>query len=182
MKPSGEGRFEFAHDLIRQATYRGLSQPRRRLIHRQIARALDAAAGDDNALAGELAFHAGAAGEHVLAVKASIAAGEHCLRIFANIAAMDAADRGLGHLQQLPPGPERARAHIGLLKVKVYAVASPRIRAKPKLFDEIQDAVRTAELMGLLEDEARLGWHAISSLRQQQQRLARRAACHPAGG
>jgi len=32
LKPSGEGRFDFAHDLIRQATYRSLSQPRRRLI------------------------------------------------------------------------------------------------------------------------------------------------------
>ena len=109
LKPSGEGRFDFAHDLIRQATYRSLSQPRRRLIHRQIARALDAAAQVDDALWGELAFHAGAAGEHAVAVKASIAAGEHCLRVFANSAAVDAADRGLGHLQELPHRP-RARA------------------------------------------------------------------------
>jgi DNA-binding SARP family transcriptional activator len=162
LKPSGEGRFDFAHDLIRQATYRSLSQPRRRLIHRQIARALDAAAQIDDALWGELAFHAGAAGEHALAVKASIAAGEHCLRVFANSAAVDAADRGLGHLQQLAPGPERAHAHIALLKVKVFAAASPGIRSRPKMFEDLQKAVETAELMGLRDDDAALGWHMIS--------------------
>jgi len=162
LKPSGEGRFDFAHDLIRQATYRSLSQPRRRLIHRQIARALDAAAHVDDTLWGELAFHAGAAGEHALAVKASIAAGEHCLRVFANSAAVDAADRGLGHLQRLPPGPERAHAHIALLKVKVFASASPGIRTRPKILDELQEAVETAELMGVRDDDAALGWHMIS--------------------
>ncbi len=166
LRPGGEGRFDFAHDLIRQATYRSLSQPRRRLIHRQIARALDVAAGADQALAGELAFHAGAAGEHALAVRASIAAGEHCLRLFANAAAIDAADRGLGHLQQLPPGPERARAHMGLLKVKVFASASPGIRAKPKSFDAIQQAIHTAELMGVQDNDATLGWHTLSWVRQ----------------
>ena len=162
LKPSGEGRYDFAHDLIRHATYRSLSQPRRRLIHRQIARALDAAAQIDDALWGELAFHAGAAGEHALAVKASIAAGEHCLRVFANSAAVDAADRGLGHLQQLAPGPERAHAHIALLKVKVFAAASPGIRSRPKIFEDLQKAVETAELMGLRDDDAALGWHMIS--------------------
>jgi len=136
------------------------------LIHRQIARALDAAAREDPGLAGELAFHAGAAGEHALAVAASIAAGEHCLRLFANTAATDAADRGLGHLQQLPAGLERARAHIGLLKVKVFAAASPGIRARPSFFDEIQQAVQTAELMGVHDTEAMLGWHTISWWRQ----------------
>jgi len=88
------------------------------------------------------------------------------LPLFANTAATDAADRGLGHLQQLPAGLERARAHIGLLKVKVFAAASPGIRARPSFFDEIQQAVQTAELMGVHDTEAMLGWHTISWWRQ----------------
>ena len=162
LKATAEGRFDFAHDLIRQTTYRGLSQPRRRLIHRQIARALGEAARLDPSLAGELAYHAGAAGDHALAVQAAIAAGEHCLRLFANAAAIDAADRGLGHLQQLPIGPERAHRHIALLKVKVFASASPSVRIMPKLYEELQQAVEAAELMGLRSDDAAVGWHMIS--------------------
>ena len=161
LKPGGDGRFNFTHDLIRQTTYRSLSQPRRRLIHRQIARALDEASRRDRTLAGELAYHAGAAGDHVLAVNASIAAGELCLRLFANAAAIDAADRGLGHLAQLPAGPDRAHCHIALLQVKVFAAASPGIRLKPELVEEMQQAVEAAELMGL-RDDAVHGWHMIS--------------------
>jgi DNA-binding SARP family transcriptional activator len=161
LKASGDGRFDFAHDLIRQTTYRGLSQPRRRLLHRQIARALAEAAGNDHTLAGELAYHAGAGGDHVTAVEASITAGEHCIRLFANAAAMDAADRGLGHLAHVSAGPRRAHFHIALLKVKVFASARPSIRVKSKLFHELQQAAEAAELMGL-PDDAALGWHMIS--------------------
>jgi DNA-binding SARP family transcriptional activator/tetratricopeptide (TPR) repeat protein len=166
LKPGTDGRFDFAHDLIRQATYRGLSQPRRRLIHRQFARALAEAAHSDQTLAGELAYHAGAAADHPLAVHASIAAGDHCLRLFANAAAINAADRGLGHLALMPIGPDRAHCHIALLKVKVFASATPGIWIKPKLLEELQQAVEAAELMGL-RDDAALGWHMISWLTQR---------------
>ena len=168
LRPNVEGRFGFAHDLVRQVTYRSLSQPRRRLIHRRIARALEEAAQLDSAVAGELAYQAGAAGEHFLAVRASIASGEHCLRLFANAAAMDAADRGLGHLQHLPQGAERAHCHIGLLKVKVFASATPGVRIKADISDELRQAVQTAELIGLRDDDAALGWHMISWWSQRE--------------
>ena len=167
LKSGGDGRLDFAHDLIRQTTYRSLSQSRRRLIHRQIARALNEAARRDPSLAGELAFHAGAAGDHALAVQACIAAGEHSMRLFANRAALDTADRGLGHLAQLPPDSARARAHIALLKVKVFASASPGIRMKPEVFEELQQSVEAAELMGVQDYDAALGWHMISWWNQQ---------------
>jgi tetratricopeptide (TPR) repeat protein len=161
LRPSAEGRFDFVHDVIRRATYRSLSQPHRRMIHRQIARALDEAARHDPVLAGELAFHAGAAGEHALAVRACIEAGEHCLRIFANNAALDAADRGLGHLAQMSAGADRVRFHLALLKVKVFATASPSIRPRPELFGQLQDATETASLMGL-DNDAALGSHLMA--------------------
>lgn len=167
LKSGGDGRLDFTHDLIRQTTYRSLSQSRRRLIHRQIARALDEATKLDPSLAGELAFHAGAAGDHGLAVRASIAAGEYGLRLFANRAALDIADRGLGHLAQLPVDSDRARAHLALLKVKVFASASPGIHMKPEVFEELQQAVEAAELLGVRDGDAALGWHMISWWNQQ---------------
>ena len=173
LKSGGEGRLDFAHDLIRQTTYRSLSQSRRRLIHRQIARAFNDAAQLDPSLAGELAFHAGAAGDHALAVQACIAAGEHSLRLFANRAALDTADRGLGHLQHLRPDSDRARAHIALLKVKVFAGASPGMRMKLEVFEELQQSVEAAELMGVHDNDAVLGWHMISWWNQQSNDTAK---------
>lgn len=175
-KPSGEGRFDFAHDLIRQTTYRDLSQPRRRLIHRQFALALQVAARTDSSLAGELAYHAGASGDHTLAVQACIASGDYCLRLFANTAAVDAADRGLSHLAQLPVGVESARYHLALLKVKVFAGASPGVRMKPKLLVELQRAIEVADLLGLHDHDAALGWHmGWSALYANDTSIARQA-------
>jgi DNA-binding SARP family transcriptional activator len=161
LTPRGDGRFDFAHDLIRQTTYRGLSQPSRRLIHRQIARVLRDASRADSAFAGELAYHAGAAGDHALAVEACTLAGEHCLRLFANAAAIDAADRGLGHLELLPVGADRAHRHIALLNITVFATATLGVRPKRNLFDELRRAVEAAELLDLHEDVT-LGWYLIS--------------------
>jgi DNA-binding SARP family transcriptional activator len=161
LKPRGDGRFDFAHDLIRQSSYRELSQPSRRLIHRQIARVLKEASRSDSALAGDWAYHAGAAGDHSNAVEACILAGEHCLRLYANAAAIDAADRGRGHLEQLPTGADRARRHIALLNIIVFATATLGVRPKRNLLDELRRAAEAAELLGL-HDEASLGWHLVS--------------------
>jgi len=162
LKPGGAGRFDFAHDLIRQATYQSLSPPRRRLVHQQIARALESAARADPSLFGELLHHAAAAGDDALAVTAAIAAGEHSLRVYAYAAANEIASRGLWHLERLPVGPERARRHVALLKVKVFAGASPGAHVRNSLKEEVAKAVAAAENMGLSDDDASLAWHLIA--------------------
>src|SRR5262249_4581879 len=50
--------YDFTHDLIRQAAYRQLSDPRRKIVHLQLARALSALPDPDAALAGDVAHHA----------------------------------------------------------------------------------------------------------------------------
>ncbi|WP_287237905.1 AAA family ATPase [Mesorhizobium sp.] len=44
VRPAGGDAYDFTHDLVRQVTYRSLSHPRRKLLHRHIARALRPAA------------------------------------------------------------------------------------------------------------------------------------------
>ena len=93
---AGAAGYDFAHDLVRERAYRALSEPRRRLIHLQIARVLSKSngaqaatgpsgpagpTGDDS---GEVAHHAALGGDHGLATRASLAGGRHALRIFAN--------------------------------------------------------------------------------------------------
>lgn len=165
LKPSGEGRFDFAHDLVREAVYRQLSQPRRRAIHRQIARALVVAAAADSSLQGELVYHASQAGDAPLAVAACIAAAEHCLRVFANAQAVEAAERGLALLERLPPGAHRITAQIALLKLRVVASVGPGDARLPQLVEEMRAVIGAAEMLGL-HAAAVSGLHILSWLTQ----------------
>jgi DNA-binding SARP family transcriptional activator/predicted ATPase len=166
LKPSGEGHFDFVHDLVRQVVSRALSQPRRRAIHRQLARALAASAGDDPRVHGELVHHASLAGDSLLTARACLAAADHCLRVYANAEAAAVADRGLAHAAELPQGGERSRLTIALLKQRVVAAANSGARRLPALVGQIEAAVESADALALHADAAS-GLHILSWLSQQ---------------
>lgn len=166
LAPTGQGHFDFVHDLVRQAVYRSLSQPRRRAIHRQIAQALIAASADDPWLHGEIVRHAGLAGETLAAARACLAAGEHCLRVFANPQAAAVAEHGLAHVDALAPGAERVRLEIGLLRLRVAAAASPGGRRLPALAERIERTIEAAEALAL-HPEAASGWEVLAFWQQQ---------------
>src|SRR5262249_29677932 len=113
VRPAGDA-YDFAHDLLRQAAYRLLSEPRRRLVHLQIARALQRTRGGDDALAGEIAHHAALGGDHELAVRATIAAGTRCVRLSAHGEAAELAIRALPFVDRLER-QTRVALHIALL-------------------------------------------------------------------
>lgn len=166
LAPTGQGHFDFVHDLARQAVYRALSQPRRRAIHRQIAHALIAASAEDPWLHGEIVRHAGLANETLAAVRACLAAGEHCLRMFANPQAAAVAEHGLAQVDELAQGAERVRLEIGLLRLRVAAAASPGGRRLPALVERIERTIAAAEALGL-HPEAAAGWEILSFWQQQ---------------
>ncbi|HZE91285.1 MAG TPA: AAA family ATPase [Rhizobacter sp.] len=163
LKPTAEGRYDFAHDLVREAVYHQLSQPRRRAIHRQIARALVGPAAADASLQGELMHHASQADDAALAVKACIATAEHCLRVFANTQAAEVAERGLALLDRLPAGADRVTAHIALLKLRVVASVGPGDVRMPQLTAELNAAIESAEWLGQ-HAAAASGLHILSWL------------------
>jgi predicted ATPase len=163
---AGQGQVDFAHDLVRQAIYRSISQARRRAIHRQIARALQAASAADPWLHGELMRHAGLADDPLIAARACLAAGEHCLRVFANGQAIAAAERGLAHVAQLAATAERVTLEIGLLRLRVAAAAGPEGRRLPALAERIERAIAAAEAQGL-PAQAAAGWEILAFLQQR---------------
>jgi DNA-binding SARP family transcriptional activator len=163
LRPAPGGLYDFSHDLVRQATYRTLSQPRRRLIHRQIARAFETMAASDESLAGDVAHHAALGEDYPLALRASVAAGERALRMFANAEAAELAERGLALLLRIAAGAERARLHLALLSLKVVSAASPGLRRAPELQEELKAAIASAEAEGL-HSEAAHGLHLLSWL------------------
>lgn len=168
---AGRGRVDFSHDLVRDSVYRGLSQPRRRAIHRQLAHALQSASATDPQLYGETAHHAALAGDALAAARAWLAAGEQCLRVFANRDAAASADRGLSCLDELPPGAERTALEIGLLRLRLLAAVSPSGWAMPALAERLRRAIDAAEALELYA-QAAAGWEALSLWQQQASDVA----------
>jgi predicted ATPase/DNA-binding SARP family transcriptional activator len=150
--------YDFTHDLIRRAAYRQLSEPRRRIVHLQLARTLGALPDPEAALAGDVAHHAALGGDAELAATASVAAGERSLRLFAYAEASALAERGMEHADRLARDP-RIHLHMALLRIAVHAsvaVAGARNREA-----EISRLTREAQDAGLAADAA-TGFYLLS--------------------
>lgn len=166
IRPVGGDAYDFAHDLVRQAAYRTLSQPRRKLLHRQIARALDTVVERDGALAADLAHHAALAEDDATAARACALAGEHALRWFASFEAAGFAERGLRHVERQAPSPAALEVRIALLKVRVIAASGPGMRPLPPMAEIIAQATSAAEGLGL-RAAAATGHYLLSVLHQE---------------
>jgi DNA-binding SARP family transcriptional activator len=143
--PGGPG-YDFAHDLVRERAYRALSEPRRRLIHLQIARVLSTGDALEGDAGGEVAHHAALGGDHELAARASLAGGRHALRIFAGEEAARLARFGAQHAAELPTA-QRLPLQVALLGVLAYSNAW-RTRGL-ELEEEILGKISECELVGL---------------------------------
>jgi tetratricopeptide (TPR) repeat protein len=105
------GRYRFGHDQIRRAVYEGLSDARRRLLHR---RALDLLAPAGVARAEELAYHASRGQEWPAALEWAETAAADAARLFAHGSAVHLYEQALACAAQLPPTPELGRRTIDL--------------------------------------------------------------------
>jgi DNA-binding SARP family transcriptional activator len=161
--PDGSTTYDFSHDLIRQAAYRQTSEPRKRLLHLQIARAMSKAPDPTGAMAADVAHHAALGGDDELCARACITAGERCIRIFANAEAQALADRGRQRLDRLAP-QIRIPLHLGLLRLSVEA-GMWRTCAR-ELESELTRAVAEAQSVGLSAEVAR-GWELLSEVHEE---------------
>ncbi len=156
--------WDFEHDLVRQVAYLRTSSPRRKLIHRHIARALDALDDNEGSRASAVVHHATAGGEAALGARASLRAGERCLRLYAFADAEAFARQGCRHAEQLPTD-ERVELSIALLALVVHPSVRPRnpdeLRHElTRLCVEAHDhGLRVAESRALI-GLARLHYHA----------------------
>ena len=146
LRPGNAGGWDFAHDLFRRAAYQALSEPRRRLLHREVAHALAALPDPDGALAGDVAHHAALAGEAALCLQASVAAGARATALFAGSEARELVERALRLAPALPPA-QRIPASIALLRVAVDA--SRATGGDPSLVPRLTALVEEARREGL---------------------------------
>ncbi|MDQ3779052.1 MAG: AAA family ATPase [Chloroflexota bacterium] len=164
IRPIDNDSYDFSHDLIRDATYRSISQPRRTLVHRQIARVLMATGAAE--LAADAAHHAALGNAHDLAARACIGAGDYALRFFANGEASGFAERGARHAHHLPSGPRKVETEIALLNIRILAALGPGMRPLPPIADEVVSLVAAAEALGL-HASAATGHYLLSVLYQE---------------
>jgi predicted ATPase len=164
LRASDDGaRYDFVHDLVRNAAYRRLSMPRRRLVHGQIARALALLPDEDGALASDLAHHAGLAGAHEVATRACVTAAERALKLFAQEEADELAERGL-HLVAPLPAPVRLPLQMKLYSLRAYA----RRANTRQIEDGIVRATVEAESLGLT-DHVHEGFTVLSFMRYREE-------------
>jgi DNA-binding SARP family transcriptional activator/tetratricopeptide (TPR) repeat protein len=172
IRTAGTDAYDFVHDLVRRAAYQEISQPRRKLMHLQIARVLGAMVETDDDLADDLVRHSELAGDHALAARACAIGGERTLRLFANAEAAALARRGRSHLDRLPDESLRRELMIRILKIEVLSAAGPGMRPLPHIGEELADAVAKAEETGLHAAVA-TGHYLLSILHQQTGDIAR---------
>lgn len=166
VRPVGDAVYDFAHDLVRQTAYRTISQPRRKLIHRNIARALHGASQRDPTLGADLAYHAALAEDYELAAQACALAGDRALRLFANVEAASFADRGLRYSERLADDPAKLENRIALIRIRILAAAGPGMRPLPPLIGTLSELADAAEKAGL-HAAAATGHYLLSVLHQE---------------
>jgi tetratricopeptide (TPR) repeat protein len=156
-----ESRFyDFAHDLVRDVAYQTISGPRRLLVHRQIARALQSMHDPDSVFAGDIVRHASLAGDNALAVPAAVAAGQRCLRMFAYADATNVARLALQLADTLPP-TERFERQTQLFEIIVTARTpiAERLKFSPRIAELIDAARNNGQARS-----AALGAHLLAAL------------------
>ncbi len=136
------GRIRFAHDLVRDTLYQGLSQLRRARLHGRAAAAIER---HHPAEVAALAHHYAAAGtDPGAAARYSRLAAEQAEQRFAYRAAVQLWEQAIGCLDQAGDAPARDRLELVLGLVRALALAGQLPQARSYR----QDAVRAALPLG----------------------------------
>ena len=185
---SPKARFEFSHELIRQAVLGGLSAARCQRLHLAVAKAferIDAVASEskdgrrlDDHVA-ELAHHYARGGDPAKAVKYCLRAVHQCADLGSNAEALAQFASGLELLAQLPDDDRRAELELDLRNAAFGALGDIKGYASP---EAAQSYARAAVLSRRPGVEWRKTWNAgYADLFVHLTRPDPRKACELAG-
>ncbi|MFZ0324479.1 MAG: SARP family transcriptional regulator, partial [Actinomycetes bacterium] len=150
-----------AHDLLRETAYREVTPPKRVLLHRRIAQALELVHADDlRPVSAAIADHYEHASLTERAVQYHVKAAEAASDLFANDDAIRHYERAVELERTLPPSPRRDRTELGICYAMSaplnaqYGYASKRVHDAVKRSNELalrlgEDRVRLMSLVGL---------------------------------
>jgi DNA-binding SARP family transcriptional activator len=142
--PGGDGRLRFAHVLIRDTLYEGLTTARRVGLHRLVVEALEALYGGDEpgAHLAELAHHAKAAMDFERVVQYARRAGDRGLELLAYEESARLYDTALDALGRMDVPEEESRCELLLSLGEARARAGDLAAAKQAFLDAASSARR----------------------------------------
>ncbi len=162
VQEQGAGEYDFSHDALRGAAYRGTEPARRRLLHRRVAAALESlhlrASGIPSARA---AHHYEQGADVERAVDAYLRAAGEAVAVFSHEEAVRLLDRAHALLVLLPATPDRDRKELELQIARAVPLRYLGGHAAPELYDAMR---RAQELSEQLDD--RDGLHLALSILQ----------------
>jgi DNA-binding SARP family transcriptional activator len=165
--------YDIAHDLLREAAYRRLTLPHRRLLHRRLALALEQSqTGERPDAAALVAEQFEAGGLPGPALHYHVRAAEVATAVFALEDAISHYARALELLAALPAGEARDRQELALCEAQLPPLASLHGYAAPRVGAAIEHSVALAERLGETTEAARgraaLCWHRFVQGRMQE--------------
>jgi DNA-binding SARP family transcriptional activator len=147
----GDG-YEFSHDLLRDAAYDSVSPPRRWLLHRRLAAALELLHGDATGpVAAQLAAHHAHGGQPARAVTYYQQAAEIAAGRFAHGEAIRLYREALALLRGLPAGPGRDSEELAVLSAMAAPLNARDGYASPELHGLLGRSITLAESLGRTE-------------------------------
>jgi predicted ATPase len=116
IRERGPNGYDFTHDKLREVAYAETIAPQRRLLHRRIARAVEAAHTDElDSVSGVIAAHYERAGMPAQAIPHYARAATVATRVFANDDAIALLSRALALLESVPAGSKSDLQELDLL-------------------------------------------------------------------
>ncbi len=164
--------YDFAHDLLRETAYAQVSPPRRWLLHRRVAQALELLHADDiDMVAAALAVQYARAGRPARAVAyyrraAGVAAG-----VFAHAEAIRLHEDALSIIRAQPAGPARDRQELAVLEAMAALLSARRGYSSTAMEGAVERTIALAQSLGRTESVL-LGMFAMWGSRFLQGRTA----------
>ena len=171
MREFGDG-YDFSHDLLRETAYAQVSPPKRWLLHRRIAQALELLHADDtDAVSAQLAEQYARGGRPERAVAyyrraADVAAGR-----FAHAEAIRLHQQALSIVRNLPEGRDRDCQELEVLEAMAAPLNARYGYSSPELQQALERSIALAESLGR-KDSTLTGLVALWASRFVQGRIA----------
>jgi DNA-binding SARP family transcriptional activator len=148
MRELGDG-YDFSHDLLREVAYEQVSPPKRWLLHRRVAEALELLhAGDADAVCAQLAEQYARGGRPVRAVAHYRRAAEVAADMFAHAEAVRLHQQALSVIRGLPPGRDRDRQELDVLAALAAPLNARLGYSAPELEQVLERSVTLADAQG----------------------------------
>ncbi len=154
LEQAGVG-YDFVHDLLRDAVYEEVSPPRRWLLHRRLAQALELVhAAHRDEVAGELAEQYERSGQVERALACSATAMARAAAVFAHADAVRIGEHRLELIRELPPGRRREEKELEVHLDVLPPLNAWRGYSCPDLVTHASRAAEIAERLGRVRDQA----------------------------